>query len=94
MLAVCMGPLEKHCSKLRAISPQIHDIKNAANSHCVCHELKTCVYIQVCTISKFIGINEKKKSNKIYLPNKEYVNDHRHERKNMAGKCEVFVTVT
>ena len=40
MLAVCMGPLEKHCSKSRAILWQIHDVKNTANSLCVCHEHK------------------------------------------------------
>ena len=41
MLAVCMGPLEKHCSELRAIWQQICNVENATNSHCVCHELKS-----------------------------------------------------
>ena len=39
MLAVCMGPLEKHCYKSKVILWRIRNIKNAANWRCVCHEL-------------------------------------------------------
>ena len=32
-----MRPLEKHWSELRVTSQQMCDVKNATNSHCVCH---------------------------------------------------------
>ena len=61
MLVVCMTPLEKHCSKLRVISQQICNVKKAANSHCVCHELKahdthnvTCFHCDIIMISHHI----------------------------------------
>ena len=42
-----MGPLEKHCSELRAISWQNHDVTNATNSCCVYHEHNsTCIFMQ------------------------------------------------
>ena len=36
MLAVCMGPLKKHCSESRTISLQIHNVKIVANLPAVC----------------------------------------------------------
>ena len=39
-----MRPLEKHCSRSRVILQQIHDIKNAASLHCVCHEPKPVAF--------------------------------------------------
>ena len=43
----------------------------------------------VYTISKVIGINEKKEN---YLPNKEYLSDPESQRTYMTAKCKIFVT--
>ena len=42
-----MGPLEKHCSKSRAISQRIRNVKNAVNSRCVFHEHKYYIFVLV-----------------------------------------------
>ena len=50
-----------------------------------------CIDAHMCTISKVIGINEKKE---ICLPNKKHMNGHRCERTDMAAKYKIYVTVT
>ena len=42
----------------------------------------------MCTISKDIGLIKEKE---LYLPNKEFISDHRGKRKKMAAKYEMFM---
>ena len=49
------------------------------------------MYIHKCIILKVSGINEK---NKICLPNKKYVNDHKCGKRNIAARCKIFVNVS
>ena len=47
-----------------------------------------CIGAHVHTISKVFGINEKN------MANKDYISEHKCERRNVAAKCTILVTVT
>ena len=66
-----MGPLEKHCSKLRVISWKICDVKNATNSHCACQELNKSHYLRCKSLHSLLKFASK--TQRIQARNGQYI---------------------
>ena len=46
------------------------------------------IHMHMCTFSKDIGINMEKE---ICVLNKEFISGQKHEKTNVAAKCEIFM---